>query len=93
MIIDTMIELRQTLLPVPVRLDPPSRARVPTTVVYGSQDAIVPPQQSRAVAAAARGPTRLVQIEGADHNDRALLDGEQLIAAIVELADRVGARE
>jgi hypothetical protein len=38
--------------------------------------------------AAAGGPTRAVEIEGADHNDRALLDGAQLIEAVVELADR-----
>jgi uncharacterized protein len=48
----------------------------------------VPPEQSRAVAAAA-GETQVVAIEGADHNDRVLLDGAQLIGAIVELADRV----
>jgi hypothetical protein len=46
----------------------------------------VPPEQSR--AAAAGGPTRAVEIEGADHNDRALLDGALLIEAVVELADR-----
>jgi uncharacterized protein len=65
-----------------------ARVRVATTVVYGSDDRIVPPEQSRAVAAAAGGPTRAVEIEGADHNDRALLDGAQLIDAVVELADR-----
>jgi fermentation-respiration switch protein FrsA (DUF1100 family) len=65
-----------------------ARVRVATTVVYGSDDTIVPPEQSRAVAAAAGGPTRAVEIEGADHNDRALLDGAQLIEAVVELADR-----
>jgi uncharacterized protein len=61
---------------------------VPTTVVYGYDDRIVPPDQSRAVAAAAGGPTRLVEVEDADHNDGALLDGAVLIAAVVELADR-----
>jgi uncharacterized protein len=65
-----------------------ARVRVATTVVYGSDDTIVPPEQSRAVAAAAGGPTRVVEIEGADHNDRALLDGALLIEAVVELADR-----
>jgi uncharacterized protein len=65
-----------------------ARVTVPTTVVYGSDDRIVPPDQSRAVAAAAGGPTRLVEIEDADHNDRALLDGAALVAAVVELADR-----
>jgi fermentation-respiration switch protein FrsA (DUF1100 family) len=63
--------------------------KVPTTVVYGSRDSIVPPQQSRAVAAAAAGEVRVVEIAGADHNDLALLDGKKLIKAVVELAERV----
>lgn len=67
-----------------------ARVKVPITVVYGTDDRIVPPEQSRAVAAAAGGPTRLLEIEGADHNDRALLDGAALIAAVVELAERCG---
>jgi uncharacterized protein len=62
---------------------------VPTTVVYGSRDSIVPPEQSHAVAAAAAGETRVVEIAGADHNDLALLEGEKLIEAVVELAERV----
>jgi len=66
---------------------------VPTTVVYGSHDSIVPPEQSRAVADAARGLTRVVEIQGADHDDPALLEGQELIAAIVELADHVRARD
>jgi fermentation-respiration switch protein FrsA (DUF1100 family) len=40
-----------------------ARVTVPVTVVYGSADRIVPPDQSRAVAAAP-GPTRLVEIRG-----------------------------
>jgi hypothetical protein len=51
-------------------------------------DSVVPPEQSRAVAAAA-GETHVVAIEDADHNDRVLFDGAQLIGAIVELVDRV----
>jgi uncharacterized protein len=66
-----------------------ARVKVPTTVVYGSRDSIVPPEQSRAVAAMAAGETRVVEIAGADHNDPALLDGQQLIEAVVELAERV----
>jgi uncharacterized protein len=66
-----------------------ARVMVPTTVVYGTRDSIVPPDQSRAVAAAAAGPTRIVAVEGADHNDRALLEGSELIDAVVDLADRV----
>ena len=62
--------------------------KVPTTIVYGSRDSIVPPEQSRAVASVAAGETRVVEIAGADHNDLALLNGEKLIEAVVELAER-----
>ncbi|SNS24469.1 hypothetical protein SAMN04488107_1864 [Geodermatophilus saharensis] len=63
-----------------------ARVRVPTTVVLGDADAIVPPEQSRRVAAAAARLHRLVEVPGADHNDAVLLDGEALVAAVVELA-------
>lgn len=62
--------------------------RVPTTVVLGDADSIVPPAQSRAVAAAAADLHRLVEVPGADHNDRVLLDGDALVDAVVELAGR-----
>ena len=62
------------------------RVDVPTTVVLGDADTIVPPEQSRAVAAAAKNLHRLVEVPGADHNDRVLLDGDALVDAVVELA-------
>lgn len=68
------------------------RVDVPTAVVYGTADSIVPPAQSRAVADAAAGPTRVVVVEGADHNDRVLLDGDQLIDAVADLANEVTRR-
>jgi len=37
----------------------------------------------------AAGETRVVEIVGADHNDPVLLEGEKLIEAVVELAERV----
>ncbi|MDP8942595.1 MAG: alpha/beta fold hydrolase [Actinomycetota bacterium] len=70
-----------------------ARVSVPTTVVYGSRDSVVPADQSRAVAEAAGGPTRVIELAGADHNHPALLDGEEVIAAVVELAERADARE
>ena len=63
-----------------------ARVRAPTTVVYGSGDSIVPPEQSRSVAEAAATLHRLVEVPGADHNDRVLLDGAAVVTAIVEAA-------
>lgn len=65
------------------------RITVPTVVVYGTADSVVPPAQSRAVAARAGGPIRLVAVPGADHNDPVLLDGAPVVGAVVELADRI----
>lgn len=61
------------------------RIHVPTLVVYGSADSIVPPVQSRAVADAAAGPVTVVEIAGADHNDPALLSGSRVVGAVVGL--------
>ncbi len=63
-----------------------ARLDVPTTVVLGSADSIVPPDQSRAVAGAAARLHRVVEVPGADHNDPVLLDGEALLSAVLELA-------
>ncbi|RFU23020.1 alpha/beta hydrolase [Geodermatophilus marinus] len=63
--------------------------QVPTAVVLGTADAIVPPAQSREVAAAAADPYRLVEVPGAGHNDRVLLDGEALVGTVVDLAAEV----
>jgi alpha-beta hydrolase superfamily lysophospholipase len=61
--------------------------KVPTTIVYGTADSIVPPEQSRTVARRAGGPVHVVEVSGADHNDRALLHGPQIIDAIITLAN------
>ena len=61
---------------------------VPVSVVHGSADSVVPAEQSRDVAGAARQLVRRVEVAGADHNDRVLLDGAQLVDAVVELATR-----
>lgn len=64
------------------------RVAAPTTVVFGTADRLVPPQQSLAVAAAAGGPTEVVAVQGAGHNDRSLFDGPELMRAVCDLADR-----
>ncbi|WP_433789062.1 alpha/beta hydrolase [Actinoplanes sp. CA-252034] len=62
-----------------------SQVDAPTAIVYGTGDQVVPPEQSRAVADAAANLTHLAVVDGADHNDRVLLDGRQLIAAVQAL--------
>lgn len=54
----------------------------PVLVIWGEADAIVPPDQSAAVAQAARR-SRQVVIAGADHNDPSLVDGEEFVEAVV----------
>jgi uncharacterized protein len=66
--------------------------QVPTTVVHGGADSIVPPGQSRAVADAAAVLHRVVEVPGADHNDRVLLDGREVVDAVVELAGLASGR-
>ncbi len=60
---------------------------IPTLIVAGSADGIVPVEQSRELFAAVPGPKRLVVIDGADHNDYALTAGEELVDAIAALLE------
>jgi fermentation-respiration switch protein FrsA (DUF1100 family) len=66
-----------------------ARVDAPVTVVYGTGDTIVPPEQSRAVAEAAPNLRQVVPVPGAGHNDLVLLDGQALIDAVLDLADHV----
>ncbi|HEX6360750.1 alpha/beta hydrolase [Actinophytocola sp.] len=61
------------------------RIRVPTAVVYGTVDSVVPSTQSRAVADAVAGPVTRVEVRGADHNDPVLLAGSRVVGAVVSL--------
>lgn len=62
---------------------------VPTTVVYGTADSIVPASQSRTVAERAAGPVQVVELAGADHNDPVLTHGPRVVDAVVRLADSI----
>lgn len=64
-----------------------AEVHAPTTVVYGTADSIVPPEQSRRVAAAAAELHRLVPVVGADHNDDDLVAGKEVARAVADLAD------
>jgi len=79
----------------PVR-DNVVRLDVPIAVVYGDSDTIVPTEQSRAVARAAReaGATVLEsEVAGANHNDVDLVEGTALLDAVTEVARRAGIRD
>jgi uncharacterized protein len=65
----------------------------PVCVVYGSEDSVVPPGQSRSVAQSASRLWKLVEVVGADHNDARLAQGDALIRAVTELADHVAPRQ
>lgn len=61
-------------------------AGVPIRVVYGTQDSVVPAEQSREVAEVAG--TEPTVVDGADHNDLVLLEGEELVETMAQLAER-----
>ena len=56
--------------------------RAPLLVIAGTRDRIVPLEHSRRLFDAAAEPRRFVAIEDADHNDLALLAGEQLVSEV-----------
>lgn len=61
---------------------------VPTTVVLGERDSIVPPQQSRDVASASPHAD-IVEVPGANHNDDIMFDGREVVGAVVALSERM----
>jgi fermentation-respiration switch protein FrsA (DUF1100 family) len=63
------------------------RVRVPTVVVYGSADSVVPSKQSRTVARVAHATP--IEQPGADHNDAVLVDGPRLVDAAARLSVEV----
>jgi pimeloyl-ACP methyl ester carboxylesterase len=62
-----------------------ARVEVPTVVVLGTRDTVVPMPQSQAVARAAARLERVVEVPGADHNDPVLVVGA-VVGAVVGLA-------
>jgi len=55
---------------------------VPTLVVAGDRDRVVPAEQSRRLYDRMTGPKELVMLPGFDHNDPSLTDGPPLIEAV-----------
>ncbi|MEE8600653.1 alpha/beta hydrolase [Euzebya tangerina] len=62
----------------------------PVLVIAGTDDRIVPRGQSRQVHDAAGGPTQFVEVDGAGHNDAALVAGPMVVDAVTAFADRLG---
>jgi fermentation-respiration switch protein FrsA (DUF1100 family) len=65
------------------------RVQAPVLVAYGTADTIVPADQSRTVADTAPRLHARLEIEGADHDDVALVNGHRLVAAVADLARAV----
>jgi pimeloyl-ACP methyl ester carboxylesterase len=61
---------------------------VPTTVIYGDRDSVVPPQLSARVADAAPVLVERIVLPGADHNDPVMF-GPAVADAVLRLARRV----
>jgi fermentation-respiration switch protein FrsA (DUF1100 family) len=64
-------------------IDRIQRIRAPLLVIAGDRDRIVPIDNSRRLYDAAVDPKTLFVLPGADHNDHALLAGDEMIGAIV----------
>jgi uncharacterized protein len=62
---------------------------VPTTVVFGTGDSIVPVAQSQEVAATAANLFEEVPVANANHNDPVLFGGPEVIAAVERLAEHI----
>lgn len=65
-------------------LEPISVTDVPVTVIYGSRDSVVPPQQSAEVAESAPNLVETVVLR-ADHNDD-VMSGPRVASAVARLA-------
>jgi fermentation-respiration switch protein FrsA (DUF1100 family) len=67
-------------------IDRAHRLGSPVLVVAGTRDTIVPIEHTRRLFEAITAPKTLVEL-AADHNDEALLDGEEMIQSIVRFLE------
>ncbi|MBN4925571.1 alpha/beta hydrolase [Hoyosella rhizosphaerae] len=74
--------------PVAEHVTHPALESVPITVILGTRDSVVPTHFSRHVAEVAGA--NVVEIAGANHNDRSLNSGEDVVRAIVQASADVG---
>jgi fermentation-respiration switch protein FrsA (DUF1100 family) len=64
--------------------------RSPILIIAGSRDSLVPIEQSRHLYDAATSTKSLFIVEGADHNDEALVAGAGMIDATVRFLEKIG---
>ena len=67
-----------------------ARIRAPLLVIHCNRDPVIAMRFGRAVFDAAREPKRFVEVDGACHEDASFVAREQYLAAVRELADRIG---
>jgi len=70
-------------------LDNAHQLRSPVLVIAGGRDTIVPIEYTRRLYAAIPGPKTLVELPDADHNDGALLTGDEMIQSILRFVGRL----
>lgn len=66
---------------------------IPVLVIHGTRDRVIPPSHGRALFAAAGEPKRALWVEGAGHNDLAVVAGERYVRALLDFAREVRERE
>ena len=71
-------------------IDRIGRVGTATLVIAGSEDSVVPLDQSRAIFEGAPHPKKLVIIAGANHNDFALNTGPEVIEAVARFINEAG---
>jgi fermentation-respiration switch protein FrsA (DUF1100 family) len=85
----SIAELAGPGLPITQRLDLAGklgRLELPVLIVHGARDELVPAEMAERLYRAARGPKRLLLVEGAGHRWVAMHAGEALFAALREIA-------
>ena len=85
----SIAELAAPGLPITQRLDvleKLGRLELPVLIVHGAQDEVVPPEMARRLYEAARGPKRLLLVQGAGHRWVAMHAGKTLYSALEEIA-------
>lgn len=61
------------------------RLRLPTLIVHGTSDRVVPYEMGERLYAAAAGPKRFIRVEGGSHHNLSAVAGDEYRAALREL--------